>query len=95
MYATTSQIIVPTASTAMVLSRATGEVDAEVEGIGGGLTLAAVVYQGRLFVVRASIATNFNSPPRTYALFYSSFEVWAPGPAGSAKPKATNPPKAK
>ena len=95
LYATTSQIIVPTASTAMVLSRATGEVDAEVEGIGGGLTLAAVVYQGRLFVVRASIATNFNSPPRTYALFYSSFEVWAPGPAGSAKPKATNPPKAK
>lgn len=95
LFATKSQVIVPAAGAALVLTRADGEVDPDVEGIGGGLTLSAVVYQGKLATIRASMATNFASPPRTYAQFYSSFEIWAPGAAGSAKPKATKPPKAK
>jgi outer membrane protein assembly factor BamB len=93
LFATKTQILVPTSGSLMILSRDDGEPDTDVEGVAGGQAFSAVVYRGKLCVTRASMSTNFTSPPRTYGLFGSAFEVWSPGVATGNKPKATKPPK--
>ena len=75
-FATKTQALIPTNEGLIVLKCSDGTTDRDVNGIAPGQVYGVVAYQGKVCLVRAAIATEFNIPPRTYALYSGTAEVW-------------------
>ncbi|HZK82062.1 MAG TPA: hypothetical protein VFC46_13365, partial [Humisphaera sp.] len=80
-FATQTRAMIPTSEGLLVLNRGDGTTDHSIEGLPPGPVYGAVVYQGRLCLIHASMVTNYAIPPRTYVTFESFVEVLAPKPA--------------
>jgi outer membrane protein assembly factor BamB len=74
--ATRTQVLIPTSEGLAVIKRATGEADPNVSGVSAGQVIGVAAYRGKVGLVRSTITTNFDIPPRTYAVFNGAFELW-------------------
>ena len=85
--ATQSQLLIPTEHGLSVLRRSDGKNDERfIAPEKPGKIVSVLVNNSRLYVMTASAATEFKSPPRTYANYSGGPAIWSPKPdSGGAK----------